>query len=178
MTMEKKINTSIIIFLALIVFVNVFIVFPLLGEIKKNSQELISEKKNLAALDEQIASLQRFKILYKNLEEILKKIDNLFINSEVPIDFISFLEKTARSSSVNIDISPFSSEKADKDPWSSLNFQIVAEGSFSRLSSFLEKIENSPYLIEVQNLTISQSTVEKKSPGDIKVLFSFKVFAK
>jgi len=178
MNVKRKINISLIVFLALIVFISVFVVFPLTRDIKKESDELISEKKNLSVLDGQITSLEKFKVLYKNLEEILKKIDNLFINSEIPIDFMSFLEKTARSSSVNIDISPFSLGKADKDPWSSVNFQITATGSFPHFLSFLEKIESSPYLIEIQNLTVSQYSGEKKTAGNIQASFSFKVFAK
>jgi len=178
MNVKKKINTSLFIFFILIVLTIVFIVFPLLIDIKKGSNDLISEKNNLSVLDEQIASLEKFKILYKNLEEILKKIDKLFINSEVPVDFIGFLEKTARSSLVNIEIIPLSSGKIDKDPWPSINFQITANGSFSNFLSFLEKIESSPYLIEIQNLTVVQNSSEKKTAGNIQAIFSFKVFAK
>lgn len=178
MKIEKKTNISIIIFLALIIFIIVFVVSPLIGEIKKGSQGLISEKNKLSVLGEQINSLERFKILYKNLEEILEKIDNLFINKEVPLEFIGFLERTASKSSVDVEISPFSGGQADKNPWPYLIFQITTDGSFPQILSFLEKMENSPYLIEIQNLTINQTGGEKKPTGNVSAAFSFKVFAK
>jgi len=178
MKIEKKTNVSIIIFLVLIIFIIVFVVYPLMGEIKKGSQGLISEKNQLSVLGEQINSLGRFKILYKNLEEILEKIDGLFVNKEVPVDFIGFLERTANKSYIDIEISPLSGGQTDTDPWPLLVFQITADGSFSQILSFLEKIENSPYLIEIQSLTISQISGEKNPAGNVKASFSFKVFAK
>jgi len=178
MKIEKKTNVSIVIFLILIILIAVFVVCPLVGEINKGFQGLISEKNKLSVLDEQITSLERFKILYKNLEEILEKIDNLFINKEVPVEFIGFLERTASKSSVDIEISPLSGGQTDKDPWSYLIFQITANGSFTKFSSFLEKMESSSYLIEIQNLTISQTGGEKKPAGNVSAAFSFKIFAK
>jgi hypothetical protein len=96
---------------------------------------------------------------------------------EVPVEFIGFLEKTAANSSVNIEISPLPVTKDETDAWSSLNFQIAANGSFPHLLLFIEKLESSPYLIEIQSLTISQLTGEKIPAGNINALFSFKVFA-
>jgi len=178
MKIEKKTNISIIIFLSLIIFIIVFVICPLIGEIKKSSQGLISEKNKLSVLEEQINSLGRFKILYKNLEEILEKIDGLFVNKEVPVDFIGFLERTADKSSVDIEVSPLSGGQTDTDPWPFLVFQITVDGSFLQILSFLEKMENSPYLVEIQNLTISQTSGEKTPSGNVKASFSFKVFAK
>ncbi|MCX6760810.1 MAG: hypothetical protein NTZ84_01730, partial [Candidatus Nealsonbacteria bacterium] len=99
-------------------------------------------------------------------------------DSEVPVDFISFLEKTASQSSVSIEISPFSAGKSGKDSWPFLNFQVNINGSFPSFLSFLEKIENSPYLIEIQNLNISQSAEVKNSSGNVNALISFKAFSK
>jgi Tfp pilus assembly protein PilO len=178
MIIEKKTNISIVIFLSLIILINVFVVYPLLNEIKNNSQWLVSEKDRFLTLNEKIDNLKNFDVSYQDREETLKQIDDLFIDSEVPVDFISFLEKTGKQSSVNVEITPFSVGKNNKDSWPFLNFQVTISGPFPSFLMFLEKIENSPYLIEIQNLTISQSAEAKQSPGNIKALLSFKAFSK
>ena len=160
--------------MGLVVLISVFVIYPLLKEIKDDSQWFVSEKNRFTTLDERIGDLKKFDVLYKDREEILKQIDGLFIDPEVPVDFIDFLEKTGSQSSVNIDIAPFSAGKKDKESWPFLNFQVTVNGSFPSFLIFLEKIENSPYLIEIQSLTISQST----PPGNIKALLSFKAFSK
>lgn len=178
MTIEKRIKISIVIFLTLIISIGAFVIYPLFRKITDESQWLISEKDRFITTNQRINDLKKFDVLYKNREEILKQIDDLFIDAEVPVDFISFLEKTADQSSVSIEISPFSSGKEIKDSWPFLNFQISISGPFPSFLLFLEKMENSPYLIEIQSLNISQSAEVKKSAGNIRALISFKVFSK
>lgn len=129
-------------------------------------------------LEAEISSLEKFKILYKNIEEALKTIDKLFVGSEVPVDFITFLENTSQSSSVKTEISPSSVRKIEKDPWPSLIFQLSSSGSFNNFLKFLKKLENSPYLVETQNLNIARIGGEKTATSDINAIFSIKVFVK
>lgn len=178
MIIDNKIKISIVIFLTLIALVNVFVVYPTLKDIKKDSQWLVAEKSKFLTLSAQIDDLREFDVLYKDRGEMMKQIDDLFIDSEVPVDFINFLEKTGNQSGVSVDIAPFSVGKNSKGSWPFLNFQVTVSGSFSSLLIFLEKIENSPYLIEIQNLTISQSVEEKQTQGNVKALLSFKIFSK
>jgi len=178
MTIEKKINISIVIFLTLIIVIGAFVVYPLFNDIKNDSQWLVSEKDRFLSLNEKNDDLKKLDVIYKDRGETLKQIDSLFIDSEVPVDFIDFLEKTGNQSSVSVDIAPFTVGKNDKDSWPFLNFQVTINGSFPSFILFLEKMENSPYLIEIQGLTISQPTEEKQLQGNIKALLSFKAFSK
>jgi hypothetical protein len=178
MIIEKKIKISIAVFLGLIILVNVFIVYPILEEIKNNSHWLISEKDRFLTLNKKIDSLKNLDVSYNDREGTLKQIDNLFIDSEVPVDFINFLETTGKQSSVSVEIAPFSVGKNNENSWPFLNFQLTVSGPFPYFMMFLEKIENSPYLIEIQNLTIGQSTEIKQSSGNIKAVLSLKAFSK
>jgi len=181
---KKTLTISIIFGIALVLIV--FFIYFLFAEIKKNSQDLILAKKELISLQAKIENLQNFKEIYKTLEPDLEKIDLMLIDLEVPIDFIKFLEKTGEDSGVLIDISPISIRKIETDPWPSIGFQIALTGSFPNCLKFLEKIETSPYLIEIQNLIIRRLTAEeiksKKfeifSLGDISGVLSIKVFTK
>ncbi len=174
MTITQKNNLSIIVFTALIILIAVFIIYPLFGEIKNSSKELVSQRENSAILEAKIKNLEEFKVIYKNLEESFKKIDSLFINSEAPVEFIGFLESTSEEYRLKIEILSSSVSKTEKDFWPNITFQINTAGSFSNFLKFMEKIENSPYLIEIQNLNIGRST----GSNDIKASFSIKVFTK
>jgi len=167
----SRINLSIIVFLVLTVLILIFGVYPIFKDIEKNSEELVNQKKELVILEAQITNLEKFKIVYKSLEDILERIKGLFVDAQVPVDFIRFLENTAESGSLDISISPTSSGKYGSDYWQSLIFQISSSGSFSNFLRFLEKLENSPYLIEVQSLNIS------RDGENVRAIFSIKVFA-
>jgi uncharacterized protein with PQ loop repeat len=174
--MKTKKQTNILIgaFLVSAILISLFVIYPILKDIQNGSKNMVSEKNQSLELDERIASLERFKVVYKSLQEILNKMDALFVRAELPVDFIDFLERTARSCSVDIDISPISSDKKPNDLWPSIGFQVISSGSFPNLQLFLEKIENSPFLVEIWNLTVSKTS----GSGNVSTLFSLKVFSK
>jgi len=178
MTMANKTNFTIIVFLILIVLSVVFIILPIFQNINNSAKALISEKQNFSSLEADISNLERFKILYKDLEEILGKINNLFVDSEVPVEFITFLEDTSEKCQLKIDIVPSSEKKIQEGAWSYLNFQINTTGSFPNFMKFLEKLENSQYLVEVQSVNISKLTQEQKEVSNVRATFSVKVFVK
>ena len=174
----KKNNLALVGFLAAFILAFFFLVCPLFKDIKTNSEELVSQKGEFINLEYKIANLEKFKVLYKNLEEILRRIDNLFISSDVPVDFIGFLETNSDKYYLKTDISPSSVSKTGEDLWPSFTFQLSSAGSFSNFLKFLERLENSPYLIEIKNLNIIKASGEKTAANDVRVLFSIKVFAK
>ena len=186
MTLRKKINLSLIIFTLLFIFSIIFLISPLYKDIKNNSQELISKKQEMAVLEAKIKNIEEFKKNYREINPNLEKIATLFVESAVPIEFIDFLEKTSRDCQTSIKISPSLVVKIPKDPWPSIAFQITSVGSFPNFLKFLEKLESSKYLIEIQNLNISRLTeaelklkeFEKFSLGDVKTIFSLKVYTK
>ena len=175
METKNKVNLAIGIFGALIVLMVVFILVPFFQKISINSKELTSQKENLAVLEAKAANLERFKNLYSGLREILEKIDDLFVNAEVPVEFIGFLEDISSESNLAIKIVPSGEERGGY--WPSLSFQMTGTGSFDDLLKFLEKLENSPYLIEVKNVSVGALPEKEALPGWVKATFSLKVFA-
>lgn len=184
MTTQNKIKISIIIFLSLSISLIIFIIHPLFQEIKKNSEGLFSEKEKLITAQAKIENLEEFKTLYRDLLPDLEKIDALFVNPDFPVEFISFLEETAKISQASIKISPPLPSKIAGDPWPSLIFQINSISSFPNFLRFLEKLESGPYLVEIQNLTtkrlaeteLQAKKLEKLPLGDVNVTLSIKVF--
>ncbi|MFH1401471.1 MAG: hypothetical protein ABIG40_00705 [Parcubacteria group bacterium] len=164
-------------FFALLIFL---VVFPLFSMIKKNAGDLIDSKKETVSLASEIENLGKLTKRYQECQPDFNKIDSLFVDSEIPIDFIRFLEKLAADSGVFVKISLGSGaadSKNQEQPWPSLYFQLSSESPLLNLSRFLEKLENSPYLIEIQNLSVSK-VGEQKSTKNVSANFLIKVFAK
>lgn len=172
MKIKKRINLSIVIFVVSAVLIFIFGIYSVFKNIEMDSRKSLHQEKELAVLEAKIANLENFKTASRDFEEISEKIDNLFIDLLVPVDFIRFLENMAQSHYLDIGISPAAADKSNKDQWQSLVFQVTSRGSFSDLLRFLEKLENSLYLTEVQNLNIA-----REGEG-VRAVFSIKVFAR
>lgn len=153
-----------------------FIIYFQLRGISRASEELIAEKKELILFQKRMGQLEQFKKTYKELEPNLKKMDNLFVDPEVPIDLIKFWENVAEKRGLSIEISPAIIRSLSSAPWNSMGFQIVLAGSFSDFLKFLEKIENSPNLIEIQSLALKKQ--EEISRNEIRATLLTKVFTR
>jgi len=179
METNKKILVNSAIFAIITLLLICFVIYPLLKGIKNNSENLIIAKKELILFQSRINNLQGIEKTYESWSADLEKIEQLFVNPEVPIDLIKFWERTATDSEVSIDISLVSTGasgtgSSNSITWSSISFQIALIGSFPNVLKFLEKIETSPYLIEIPKLTITG----EKSSEEVRANLLIKVFSK
>ena len=157
MDLKRKIIIISIVFGAVTLSLIFFVIYPLLTGVKKNSQELILAKKELVSFKTKTEEFEQSKEVYRDLKTDLEKIDELFVNPDVPIDLIKFWRETAKDSGLLIDISPTSLEASETVLWGSMGFRLSLIGSFSNFLKFLEKIETAPYLVEIQNLSAKNS---------------------
>lgn len=183
---NKKILITSIVF-GLIILVLVFlIIYPLFRVIKKSSNDFITAKQDLILFQGKIENLGEIKKTYESWEGNLEKTEELFIDPEIPIGLIEFWERIAKDLGVSIDISHVSLKTVEDDLWDSVGFRIVIAGSFANFLEFFEKIENSPYLIEIQNIVVKRLTEQEikseaygqSSLGDVRAILSTKVYAK
>ena len=186
MAITNKIKISAVIFIVLSISFIVFLIWPLFREIKKSSANILSQKAGLTTLETKTKNLEEFKSYSQEIKPNLEKIDTIFIDPEVPVEFIRFLEKTARDCQASLKISPAFPTQIEKEPWPALLFQVTTTSPFPNFLKFLEKLESSIYLIEIQSLNISRLTetelkspeLEKFSLGDIRARVSLKAFTK
>lgn len=189
MESKKKIIIVSLVFGATTLALILIITFPLFTKIKKNSQELITIKKELILLQSQIEKSGQLKEFYKSLEGDLEKIDELFVDPGAPVDLIGFWRKTAQDSGLLIsddDIQPISIGNTETDPWNSMGFKITLTGSFPDFLRFLQKIEMGFYLVEIQSLTVRVLTendlklekYEQHSLSDIRIALAIKIYTK
>ncbi len=161
-----------------------FLIFFLFKEVKNSSEAFSLGKEKITSLSEEKENREKMEDVYKNYQPDLGKIEKVFIDPEVPIEFISFLEETASTSQAQLKILSMTKKTDKKDSWPNLLFQLSVTGSFFNFSKFLEKLENSPYLIEILELNVralSEKEIESKefenlSSADTSTLLLIKVF--
>lgn len=170
MTSKNKIYITLIIFALIALILVVFFVFPILKKIRTISEEIISAKNNTATLGVQAKEIENFKKNYLLYKPNLEKMEQLFINEKDSVNFIKFLEKTASDLGITSKISFLPSSDEEKKDF--ITFQFFSNGDFSKILNFLEKIETGPYLVEIDDLTI------KNSSEKVNASFSIKAFTK
>jgi type III secretory pathway component EscR len=174
MTLKKKIITLAVFLLVLSILLIVFVISPLFSEIKRISRDFPTQKQNLAALQKEVENLEKFKRDWPEISSDLERVSHLFFinDPKALIDFRNFWKKNAQNSQVSLEISLASSPRAaEADLWPSTIFNLTAAGSFSSLLNFLEKLQSSDYLIDIQALNITRLT-----EGDVKALILIKVY--
>jgi len=168
-------------FLIILIILAVFCGF-LIKEIKKSSESYLVTKKELLSIEPKIESFKSIEIQHLELQPDLERIKNMFINPEVPINFVEFLEKTALKTNTSIKISLPPQKVEEFKGFSSLLFQISSYGSFSNFSKFLEILKNSSYLINFEALNVKRLEEKELSElklnlGDVAFNFSIRVLS-
>jgi hypothetical protein len=180
MSPKRKTIFSSIFFSLFILLILFFLILPNFKEIKRISKEISQTKLKLEGITKRQEEIEKFKKLSPEIKENLSKFENSFVNKEIPIDFVEFLEKMAKDLKIPIQISILSSSK------DSISFQIKGAGAPENVFEFIEKIENCNYLIQIERMRISKlSEAELKteefkgfSKNDLKFEISFSVLTK
>ena len=181
MSPKSKLILSVVSLIFLSLFLLLVLVWPTSSGIQKISREMMADKEKAANLEARVENTEDFRKFLEEKEGDFKRAEGILIDSEVPIEFIGFLEKVSQDSDIFFKISSGSLNKGADDLWPSISFQVNASGDFSGLSRFLEKIESSPYLVEISNLALNQGgkAVGKEAPqGTLNAALSLKVFTK
>jgi len=166
--MIKKTILSLIGLSVISLVFTITVVLPLFNGIKEASNDLFCQKAALASFEAKTQNIQDFKVLYETEENNLTKIDDLFINSAEPINFIEFLEEESFNENLTIEISPLAPQTIKDDIWPSMNFKLNLFGSFPDFLKFFDKLEASPYLIEILNLNLRGMSVNELKREELK----------
>ena len=159
---QKTIITTAVLFLCILLFV-LLIIIPLWQGIKKNSKDL--EVQYLEVLKASLAETEtaEFFKFFQIEKENFERIDNLFIDAQTPIDFIQFVEEIADDLNLEVQIRPGTAKK--EVPWPAMDFQLSSIATYPDFLRFVEKLENGPFLLSMQNTSIARerSSLEKEN---------------
>jgi len=153
----------------------IFLIFPLFNNIRKGSEEIIKQKEALFLLEAKTKNLREARMIYQKIGPELEKTKSLFINPAMPVGFTAFLENLSRETNTDLAIVPLTQEKTKTDVWQPFFLQLNLKGAFPDFLKFLEKLENSPYLIEIVTLDVREGTNDKAK--NIVATLTIKVFS-
>ncbi len=162
MEIKKKIYITITLFLIIDVLIGVFLLYPLYQDIREVSDNFLERRKEIVGLESKLRRLKELKKTYAEIEPDSKKIESLFVNSEKPIRFITFIERSADESGIEVNIAPGSGNRIKDKKWETVFFRIELSGTFPSFMKFLEKIEYSPWVVSIDNLNVRAVEKEKK----------------
>lgn len=153
MDCRQKIYLTLIASAIIIIALLLFLVIPLVHNIKSLSGNLIEKKNTVESFKEKSDKyLKHLKNEYANLEPEISKINSSFIDPEKAVDFILAVERIANLTNNYQEIREISSSK-EKDV---LSFQISLWGSFPNLIKFLAQLENMDYFVDSSSFQITK----------------------
>jgi len=190
MKKNKKNHAITLIFLIIYLLLITFLIYPTFKEIKKEANELIFFKNNIATINAQDQEIEKFRKFYLVNKTNLEKLERSFVDFKNPLPFIEFLEELARQSNIYLKISlpnPPASEHNENKEKGFIIAQIQVKGLFFDVANFIEKLEKGPYLIEIvkldtnsleKNLDSKNLTTQGFFPNSIEAFLSAKIFIK
>lgn len=171
---QKKTYLLIAVFSAAILAVVLLVIYPLIGQIKKSSEELARNRQDTEIF---FANWQDLKKSQEITKEIKNKLDEL--NPVLPkgeaIKFIEALENIAArtNNKQKIDVAGQNAKAKDL-----IDFQISLQGNYLDLIKFLINLEAIPYNSEIKTINISGVNAEQGGSGNIKTLINLSVLTK
>jgi len=181
---------QIILFSGVCLAISLILIFsfiaPLIIGIKNSSLELIDIEKELSIIHEKAGGINDTKEICDAISPDLERSENLFVNLEVPVSLMEFLENNADNLSLSVKTSPVFLKEVKDDIWDFVGFRLTITGSYDNFMRFIEKIESAPFLTEIQELsarTLTSSELgidgyEAFSLGDVSASLTIKVFGK
>jgi len=165
MNYKSKIYLSIGIFIVIIFVMFFFSIYPLYSSIRQDSESLLNNKKELASIEYLTKSFEDFERNFLLYEEGLKEMEGLLnkeslIDPEIPIEFINFFKEKSQELDLNLRITALSTDDVEDNHWNTLKFRVTGVGRVDHVRNFIEKLENSKWLLSVVEFTASSHQLD------------------
>jgi Tfp pilus assembly protein PilO len=172
--LRKKIVLSISSFLLFIFLVVYFIIFPSVRDIKNIRDEIETQRVDLERRYVKGQSLRKLSEKLEKAEEKIHILDQVFIDQEDGLEFITTLEGIAGKNNINQKINLL--QTADNNGYSQMvPLQIFPQGEFSQILNYLVGLETLNYYINIKTMDLS-SNARTASPGEEKFSGSVGLF--
>jgi len=178
---QKRLISSLVIFLIAIGLFIGLIIYPLISSIRSASGKYLANQNILAGLERREFFTKEMEEEYQKNQADLAKIEEAFLDSEKTVGFISTLEVIAEETGNVFEIKTAKSSSPDEEePFFVL--QISLWGDFLSLLKFVASLENSPYppyrLMETEDIAIRRLVGRDPSlkKGDLETILSIKIY--
>lgn len=185
LNLKNKIIISILIFIIALAALIWFIVLPTVGDIKKMGDDIEAQRVDLEKKYIKGQSLKKLSENLKIIEPQLNKLDQIFINSNRELEFITKLEEIANANAVTqkINLGAASKDTGGSD-YQIMPLQLFTQGTFGGQINYLKKLESLNYYINIKSIELSAATAqiiennENASKSTISIVMSADTFWK
>jgi len=182
MNRTHKIISFLILFSAGSALFVVFVVYPIFRGVLDDHEEALAQKKELVQLQEDRKRLQEFQSTFQAYRADFTQLENLFVDTETPIEFFRFLDDAAEEFGLVLKKNPGVPRLEKDDVWPSMSIELQGDGPYPGAVAFLQKVENAPYLIEAKDFSIAGSllrnrrSISLQEEGVVRFLLVLKVY--
>lgn len=181
---KQKIKINVAVFVAFLILAVFLGIVPLSSQLSLDSKNLATKKSTLSFLESQIKALNDFQNSSLDYQQKISKLESSFVSQEAPIEFIEFLEQEALKQGLKLSLSSVGVVSEKKGSRPTIGFKATLTGEFPDTLVFLKKIEKSPWLIKVEQVSIDRVGDKNKSldtkdvqVGHVVLNLSFKTFS-
>lgn len=164
--LKNKITISLSGFFIVILSLIYFIVVPTVQEIKTMGDSIEAQREDL---EKKYIKGQSLKKLTENLNKIepkLELLDQIFINKNRELEFITSLENKANKNQVSQKINLSAPEKTENQNFQKTNLQLFTKGVFIKQLQYLADLEQLNYYINVKILELSPAAGGEPARAD------------
>lgn len=129
------------------------VIFSIFGQIQKSSGRLARALQEERILKNQIAAIEDYKKIAKEVRANLDTLGDMLVNVQFPVNFVQFLENLAGENGLSIDIS---SPSVGGESGQAV-FQLGLSGSSASLTRFIARLEAGPYLVKIKQIQVQRS---------------------
>lgn len=153
--LKNKIIAALVGFALVIFGLIYFIVVPTVRDIKTMGGAIEEQMTDLEKKYIRGNSLKRLTEDLKKIEPNLSLLDQVFINKNRELEFITTLENEANNSRVSQKINLSSPDAAANQEFQKNSLQLLAQGEFNRQLRYLINLESLSYYINIKSLEIT-----------------------
>lgn len=158
MNLNVKILTAAAISIGIFSGIIFFAAVPLITDIGNIRSQTAAMQADEVKNSDRILRVRQYREFVKQEDANLKKLDDLLVDSKMPLDFIDYLESAGVNSGIKVTFSPSVSQAAAPGEWPSLSFQADITGNIDGILKFTKEIETGPYLVSIQGFNVSAGT--------------------
>jgi Tfp pilus assembly protein PilO len=164
MNFRQKILTISFSFLGISLVFLLVGILPAIKEIRESFSKISELKMKKSLLEKKVSYFKAFQEQEKVAFQT-KTLENFFVKQDEPVNFLNFVEESAKRFQLNLEIAALPSSLKQNLP-ESLRFSLKTQGKFPSLAAFLESLEKAPYLIEIESVDFRKESKENKKEGE------------
>jgi Tfp pilus assembly protein PilO len=158
------------------------VVHPIFQGVLRDHEEILAQKQRSAQIQEDQKHLRDFESVFASNQSEFAQLERLFLDTQAPSGFFRFLDTTSAAFSLEVEANPGARQQEKGDSGPSIKIEIQGNGSYPNIVAFLEKIENAPYLVEIEDISITsaKASAQRGQPaiGENVLSMTLKVYTK